>query len=226
MQEPRGTRVRFKPDPEIFGKGCAFRPARLFRMARSKAYLFGGVEIRWTCAPALLAGDSDTPESATVPFPRRPGRLPRPSRIEGQEPVTTDLFAGRIEKPSGPGAVEWAIAWIGGRRLHQLLLQHRADRRGRHARGGPARRADHAACKAYAELTGDKRAAQVTADDVLGTAAAMLSVFIRKPEFQGQTKERLSSAEAHAPRRERAARPLRPLADRQPERRPTACSTG
>ncbi|MET0841421.1 MAG: ATP-binding protein, partial [Methyloceanibacter sp.] len=64
IKNRRGTRVRFRPDPKIFGKGAAFKPSRLFRMARSKAYLFRGVEIRWSCAKALLAGDSETPESA------------------------------------------------------------------------------------------------------------------------------------------------------------------
>ncbi|MCJ7598070.1 MAG: ATP-binding protein, partial [Methyloceanibacter sp.] len=89
VKNRRGTRVRFRPDPKIFGKGAAFRPARLFRMARSKAYLFRGVEIRWSCAKVALAGDCDTPESAVFHFP---GGLKDflEDRIEGQTKVVND----------------------------------------------------------------------------------------------------------------------------------------
>ena len=194
IKNRRGTRVRFMPDPKIFGKGCAFKPARLFRMARSKAYLFRGVEIRWSCTKALLAGDSDTPESAVFHFP---GGLKDflSERIEGQEPVTKDLFAGRIEKTEGSGSVEWAIAWINddGFLSSYCNTVPTADG-GTHEAG--LRSALTKSLRGYGELTGNKRVAQVTADDVLGTAAAMLSVFIREPEFQGQTKDRLSSPEA------------------------------
>jgi topoisomerase-4 subunit B len=194
IKNRRGTRVRFMPDPKIFGKGCAFKPARLFRMARSKAYLFRGVEIRWSCAKALLASDSDTPESAVFHFP---GGLKDflSERIEGQEPVTKDLFAGRIEKTEGSGSVEWAIAWINddGFLSSYCNTVPTADG-GTHEAG--LRSALTKSLRGYGELTGNKRVAQVTADDVLGTAAAMLSVFIREPEFQGQTKDRLSSPEA------------------------------
>ncbi len=194
IKNRRGTRVRFMPDPKIFGKGCAFKPARLFRMARSKAYLFRGVEIRWSCAKALLAGDSDTPESAVFHFP---GGLKDflTDRIEGQEPVTNDVFAGRIEKTEGSGSVEWAIAWINddGFLSSYCNTVPTADG-GTHEAG--LRSALTKSLRGYGELTGNKRVAQVTADDVLGTAAAMLSVFIREPEFQGQTKDRLSSPEA------------------------------
>jgi topoisomerase-4 subunit B len=194
IKNRRGTKVRFRPDPKIFGKGAAFKPARLFRMARSKAYLFRGVEIRWSCAKALLEGDSDTPESAVFHFP---GGLKDylTERIEGQEPVTKDLFAGRIEKTEGSGSVEWAIAWINddGFLSSYCNTVPTADG-GTHEAG--LRAALTKSLRAYGELTGNKRVAQVTADDVLGTAAAMLSVFIREPEFQGQTKDRLSSPEA------------------------------
>ena len=194
VKNRRGTRVRFRPDPKIFGKGCAFKPARLFRMARSKAYLFRGVEIRWSCAKAQLQGDSETPESAVFHFP---GGLKDflTDRIEGQEPVTKDLFAGRIEKTEGSGSVEWAIAWINDDGfLNSYCNTVPTADGGTHEAG--LRSALTKSLRGYGELTGNKRVAQVTADDVLGTAAAMLSVFIREPEFQGQTKDRLSSPEA------------------------------
>jgi topoisomerase-4 subunit B len=101
--------VRFKPDEKIFGKGCAFKPARLFKMARSKAYLFGGVEIRWRCDPSLIT--DETPAEATFHFPGglRDYLL---SEINGQTLVTKEIFAGRTAGTNGHGSVEWAVAWI------------------------------------------------------------------------------------------------------------------
>jgi topoisomerase-4 subunit B len=195
IKNRRGTSVRFRPDPKIFGKGAAFRPARLFRMARSKAYLFRGVEIRWSCAKAPLVGDSETPESAVFHFP---GGLKDflASRIEGQEQVTKDVFAYRIEKTEGHGSLEWAIAWIasGDGFLSSYCNTVPTPDGGTHEAG--LRGALTKGLRGYGELTGNKRVAQVTAEDVLGTAAAILSVFIREPEFQGQTKDRLASPEA------------------------------
>ena len=194
VKNRRGTRVSFRPDPKIFGKDAAFKPARLFRMARSKAYLFRGVEIRWSCAKALLAGDSETPASAVFHFP---GGLKDflASRIDGQETVTKDAFAGRTEK-KGSGSLEWAIAWIASDDgfLNSYCNTVPTPDGGTHETG--LRAALTKSLRAYGELTGHKRVGQVTADDVLGTAAAMLSVFIRDPEFQGQTKDLLSSSEA------------------------------
>jgi topoisomerase IV subunit B len=195
VKNRRGTKVRFRPDPKIFGKDCAFKPARLFRMARSKAYLFRGVEIRWSCARSQLAGDSGTPESAVFHFP---GGIKDflASRIEGQESVTKDVFAGKIDKMEGNGSLEWAIAWIASDDgfLSSYCNTVPTPDGGTHEAG--LRAALTKSLRAYGELTGSKRVSQVTADDVLGTAAAMLSVFIREPEFQGQTKDRLASPEA------------------------------
>jgi topoisomerase IV subunit B len=192
IKNRRGTRVRFRPDSKIFGKDAAFTPARLFRMARSKAYLFRGVEIRWSCAKELLAGDSETPESAVFHFP---GGLKDflASRIDGQETVTKDVFAGRIEKTEGHGSLEWAIAWIASADgfLSSYCNTVPTPDGGTHEAG--LRAALIRSLRVYGELTGNKRASQVTAEDVLGTAAAMLSLFIREPEFQGQTKDRLAS---------------------------------
>jgi topoisomerase-4 subunit B len=117
----RGTRVRFHPDPDIFGKSAHFDPHRLYRMARSKAYLFGGVEIRWSCDPALLDPKKETPEKAVFHFPG--GLKDYLSASLGKEhQVTREIFAGRTEKQGGHGAVEWAVSWYGGDGLRQLLL--------------------------------------------------------------------------------------------------------
>ena len=195
VKNRRGTKIRFKPDSKIFGKGAAFSPARLFRMARSKAYLFGGVEIRWSCAQSALAGDKETPASAVFHFP---GGLKDflASRIEGQETVTKEFFAGRSSRREGHGAVEWAVAWIAGEDgfLNSYCNTVPTPDGGTHEAG--LRSALVKGLRAYGDLTGNKRSAQLTAEDVLATAGALLSLFIREPEFQGQTKDRLASQEA------------------------------
>src|SRR3990172_9555513 len=195
IKNRRGTKARFRPDPKIFGKGAAFKPARLFRMARSKAYLFRGVEIRWSCAKAALAGDSETPETAVFHFP---GGLKEylANRIEGQETVTKEVFADKIDKTEGHGSVEWAIAWVAAEDgfLSSYCNTVPTPDGGTHEAG--LRAALTKGLRAYGELAGNKRVAQITSDDVQGTAAAMLSLFMREPEFQGQTKDRLASPEA------------------------------
>ena len=155
----RGTKVRFKPDEKIFGKGCAFKPARLMKMARSKAYLFGGVEIRWTCDASLIT--DDTPTSATFRFP---GGLADylTSEIAGRTMVTKDLFAGRTKGENGHGSVEWAVAWIadddGFSRSYCNTIP--TPDGGTHETG--LRTALSKGLRAYGELTNNRRAAQVT----------------------------------------------------------------
>ena len=191
----RGTRIRFRPDPKIFGKDARFRAARLYRMARSKAYLFGGVEIRWSCDPANLADGDTTPEKAVMHFP---GGLVDylEATIEGAPRVAEDPFSGKVKKDGAHGSVEWAIAWTGGREgfIQSYCNTVPTSEGGTHEAG--LRNALTRSLKAYGELIGNRRAAMITADDVMGSACAMLSVFLREPEFQGQTKERLASAEA------------------------------
>jgi len=190
----RGTRVRFHPDPEIFGKSAHFDPHRLYRMARSKAYLFGGVEIRWSCDPALLDPKKETPEKAVFHFPG--GLKDYLSASLGKEhQVTREIFSGRTEKQSGHGAVEWAVSWYGGDGFVNSYCNTipTADG-GTHEAG--LRIALTRGLKAYAELTNNKRASIITTDDVMISAAAMMSVFIREPEFVGQTKDKLATVEA------------------------------
>jgi topoisomerase-4 subunit B len=193
VKNRRGTKVAFKPDDKIFGRGCAFKPARLFKMARSKAYLFGGVEIRWTCDPSLIT--DDTPAEATFHFP---GGLKDYllSEINGQTQVTKELFAGRTAGANGHGSVEWAVAWISDKDgfLRSYCNTIPTPDGGTHENG--LRQALSKGLRAYGELTNNRRAAQITADDILSTAAGMLAVFIREPEFQGQTKDRLATQEA------------------------------
>ncbi|MEX0956071.1 MAG: DNA topoisomerase IV subunit B [Rhizobiaceae bacterium] len=190
----RGTKIRFRPDTDIFGKGAQFEPARLFRMARSKAYLFGGVEIRWTCAPELITGKDDTPEKALFHFP---GGLKDylAEQLNGDFQVTREPFAGKSEKQGGHGSLEWAVTWFGGDGfLNSYCNTIPTPEGGTHEAG--FRNALARGLRAYADLTGNKRAQIVTTEDVMISAAGMLSVFIREPEFVGQTKDRLATTEA------------------------------
>ncbi len=196
IKNRRGTKVRFRPDPQIFGEaGARFKANRIFLMARAKAYLFGGVEIRWSCAPELLKAGDDTPEKAVFHFP---GGLKDflASRIEGAETVAKEVFAGKIERDKRHGTVEWAVAWLANDDgfLNSYCNTVPTSEGGTHEAG--LRAALTRGLKGYGELVNNKKAAQITADDVLNSAAVMLSVFIREPEFQGQTKDKLSSPEA------------------------------
>jgi topoisomerase-4 subunit B len=190
----RGTTVRFRPDPQIFGKGVAFNADRLYRMARSKSYLFGGVEIRWSCDASHIK-DKETPEKAVMHFP---GGLKDflEERISGLTRVADDVFSGKVTKPGGHGSVEWAIAWFAGDDgfVSSYCNTIPTPDGGTHEQG--LRAALLRSLKSYAELSGNKRAGVITGDDVMTTAGAMLSVFIREPEFQGQTKDKLATAEA------------------------------
>ena len=195
VKNRRGTKVRFRPDPQIFGEKAHFKPARLFRMARSKAYLFGGVEIRWFCAPELVDEAEGVPAEAVFHFP---GGLKDflASRIEGLTLVSKDLFAGRVEKPGGHGSVEWALCWIANDDgfFSSYCNTVPTPDGGTHEQG--MRAAITKSLKAYGELTNNKKTAQITAEDVFVTAGGMLSIFIREPEFQGQTKDKLATQEA------------------------------
>ncbi len=194
VQNRRGTKVRFHPDAEIFGKSARFEPARLYRMARSKAYLFGGVEIRWQCAPELIGEKDETPARAVFHFP---GGLKDylEASLGGEQKVTPEIFAGKGARPGGHGSVEWAITWHGGDGFVNSYCNTIPTHEGGTHEAG-LRIALTRGLKAYAELTGNKRAASITTDDVMISAAAMLSVFVREPEFVGQTKDKLATTEA------------------------------
>ncbi len=192
----RGTTVRFKPDTEIFGARATFKPQRLFKMARSKAYLFGGVEIRWRCAPELLKGVEDVPPEASFHFP---GGLKDylAAAIHADTLVHPDIFSGKSGRVGGHGGCEWAVAWTADAdgfvsSYCNTIPTHDG---GTHESG--IRSALLRGLKDHAERVGQgKRATNVTSEDVMVGAAVMLSVFVREPEFQGQTKDRLATAEA------------------------------
>jgi topoisomerase-4 subunit B len=192
----RGTKIRFKPDAQIFGPAAHWKPARLFRMSRSKAYLFGGVEIRWRCAPELIEPGSNIPAEAVLRFP---GGLKDylAREIEGKETVTEQAFTGKIEREGGHGSLEWAVSWLANDDgfVHSYCNTIPTPDGGTHEAG--FRLALLRGLKDHAERVGQaRRAKDITGDDLMGQSAAMISVFIREPEFQGQNKGRLMSVEA------------------------------
>ncbi|MDA0306797.1 MAG: DNA topoisomerase IV subunit B [Proteobacteria bacterium] len=201
VKNRRGTTVTFHADAKIFGAHNHFRPSLLYRMARSKAYLFGGVEIRWSVDAKLIMADDKTPIEDKLHFP---GGLSDflVSTLAGRKTLTPEPFSGKA-KFSGSngggergGKVEWAVAWPldedgffnsycntvptpqGG--THELGL------RGALAKG----------LHKYGEFINNKAAAKITAEDAIGDACIMLSLFINDPQFQGQTKERMATPEA------------------------------
>ena len=192
----RGTKVRFRPDPEIFGPKAAFKAERIFKMTRSKAYLFGGVEIRWHCDKALLKGVEDVPDKATFHFAEGLKDY-LASNLSGATLVHPEIFTGSTGKTGRHGAVEWAVAWTADTDgfLQSYCNTIPTPDGGTHESG--LRSALLRGLKDHAARVGrEKNAAPVSSDDVMTGAGCMLSVFVREPEFQGQTKDRLATAEA------------------------------
>jgi topoisomerase-4 subunit B len=189
----RGTTVSFTPDTEIFGVDARFSPERLYKLARSKAYLFAGVEIRWRCDPSLVS--AEVPETATFQF--RNGLADHlAEQLGDRATVTNEPFAGRQDFPEGQGSAEWAVAWplySDGSQLYYCNTIPTPDG-GTHEAG--LRAALTKGIRAFGELVGQKKAKDITADDVFNGIELMLSVFIRNPHFQSQTKDRLTSLEA------------------------------
>jgi topoisomerase-4 subunit B len=194
----RGTTVIFTPDPEIFGAGATFSPERLYKLARSKAYLFAGVEIRWRCDPSLAS--EKVPEQAVFHFPG--GLADNLAEQLGDRPaVTNQPFVGKQDFPADAsgtpqGSAEWAVAWplySDGSESYYCNTIPTPDG-GTHEAG--LRAALTKGMRAFGELIGNKRAKDITADDVFNGVELMLSVFIRNPHFQSQTKDRLTSLEA------------------------------
>ncbi len=194
----RGTQIRFRTDREIFGE-ARFRPERLYRLCRSKAYLFKGVEIRWSCDAALLAG-GETPAEAVLHFP---GGLADSlaAEIGAAARVLPALWSGEAKLAPGTdgvesGRLEWALAWLEGAEgfLHAYCNTIPTPLGGTHEAG--LRAALLKGLRAWGETRSNRRASAIGPEDVAGALAAKLSLFLRQPQFQGQTKEKLTNPEA------------------------------
>lgn len=185
----RGTSLTFLPDWDIFDSGVQFQPKRLFALARSKAYLFSGVKIVWKCAPELLK-NSDVPTDATFHFPNGLSEFLTDALKETDE-QTPLIFAGDSQFADKNGRMEWAMAWPDSGQTYTTLYCNtiHTPQGGTHEQG--LRQALTRGWRDYAERINEKSGVKITADDVMAGAAYILSVFIREPHFQGQTKEKL-----------------------------------
>lgn len=190
----RGTSVIFHPDAEIFGNKARFRPHRLYKLARSKAYLYKGVEIRWKCAPSLLGGSEDVPEQETIHFPNGLQDF-LASVLEGRDVITPEGFCGEAPLAEQRGRMEWAVAWPMDEEafVNSYCNTIPTPEGGTHENG--LRGAMLKALRNYGEMTGNRKAASITGDDVFGGACVILSVFIKEPQFQGQTKDKLVNSD-------------------------------
>lgn len=189
----RGTAVTFHPDEQIFG-ALKLKPARLFKMARSKAYLFSGVEIRWKTE----IDDGETPTTATFKFP---GGLADylAETLGGSTTYSDKPFAGTVdftEKFGVPGKVEWAINWTPARDgfIQSYCNTVPTPEGGTHETG--FWNAILKGIKGYGELTNNRKAGNITREDLIAGGCALVSCFIREPEFVGQTKDRLATVDA------------------------------
>jgi len=196
----RGTRVTFRADAQIFGDSLRLKAARLHKMARSKAYLFSGVEIRWKCAPECLMSGDETPLNARFHFP---GGLADylGEQLLGSATYSERPFAGRVEfaekfGAGQTGSVEWAINWTPSRDafMQSYCNTIPTPEGGTHEGGFWA--AVLKGIRAYGELVNNRKAASITRDDMMSGGCAMVSCFISEPEFVGQTKDRLATVEA------------------------------
>lgn len=192
----RGTTITFVPDTEIFGDKAQFSPLTIYKLARSKAYLYRGVEIAWSCDPSLLKDVAGIPVEEVIKFPN--GILDYLySLVEGKTSLTPKPFYGAVEFPDNEGRCEFAIAWT-EEEEHGFLTSYcntiPTPEGGAHVQG--LRSALSKGLKSYADLINNKKAGILTPDDIFGSATILLSIFIRDPQFQGQTKEKLTSPQA------------------------------
>ncbi len=189
----RGTTVTFHADEQIFGHH-RFKPGRMMKMVRSKAYLFSGVEIRWKSA----IDDGETPTEAVFHFPG--GLAVYLTESLGKSATYADKpFAGKVqfqEKFGVPGSVEWAINWTPSRDgfIQSYCNTVPTPEGGTHEAGFWS--AILKGIRAYGDLVKNKKAEQITRDDLIAGGCALVSTFIREPSFVGQTKDRLSTEEA------------------------------
>ncbi len=195
VKNRRGTSVTFHPDPEIFGNKAKFRPEKIYKLVRAKAYLFRGVEVRWSCAPELLAEDSKIPQQATIHFPG--GLYDYLMQELDDKKLVANAFYGDADLADGKGRVEWAIAWPADEaKGHSSLFCNTIP----NAEGGTHEQGLRAALtkglRQFGDMTKNKKAASIMADDIMQGAVVILSLFIKDPQFQSQTKSKLVTADA------------------------------
>ncbi|RTK93421.1 MAG: DNA topoisomerase IV subunit B [Rickettsiales bacterium] len=190
LKKLKGTKISFNPDSDIFDKNLSFKPKKIYDLAKSKAYLYKGVEIQWNCAPELITAN-EVPVTDIIHFP---GGLREylDSKLSKEHIIGEEIFSGSAEIAHENIKVEWSICWHEKENFIKSYCNTiPTPLGGTHEQG--VRSALARAVKIYGEMTNHKKVLQITADDILESACLMLSVFIKNPVFQGQTKEKLVS---------------------------------
>lgn len=186
-----GTSTTFLPDFEIFGRNAKLQPKRIYDLAKSKAYLHRGIEIKWNCAASILPADGSIPETAILHFENGLSDY-LTSKLAIEDSITGSIFEGEVKLDSGE-KVEWAISWGEDEGFLQSYCNTiPTPLGGTHEQG--LRAALLRCIKSYGEMTSNKKAANIAIEDILSGACIVLSIFITNPLFQGQTKEKLVSA--------------------------------
>lgn len=192
LKKLKGTSINFHPDPEIFGEKLHFKPQKIYDLAKSKAYLYKGVEIHWKCDPALI-DSGKVPASCVIHFPSGLKDY-LSSKIDASQIIGGEIFYGNI-LGQDHAKIEWAAAWHSGNSLESPVQSYcntiPTPLGGTHEQG--FRSALLRGFKIYGEMIGNKKAANIAIEDILESACIVLSVFIKDPLFQGQTKEKLVS---------------------------------
>ncbi|GHT57613.1 DNA topoisomerase 4 subunit B [Bacteroidia bacterium] len=196
----RGTKVRFTIDSQIFGEGAAFRPIKIYRMARNKAFLSKGIKIEWSCNPDLITDDMGIEAKAVFYYPNGLSDFLE-EKTNSKPHLLPKLFAGSVDFPDDSGRVEWAITFLtdeNGAASDEGFFSSYCNTiatidGGTHESG--FRSAITKGLKAYGEKVNNKAAANIVAEDVFDSACAIISVFYKTPQFLGQTKEKLSNPE-------------------------------
>lgn len=187
----KGTSITFTPDPEIFGEKARLRPSKVFDLAKAKAYLYKGVEIEWKCDKEILSG-CDIPAEAIIHFPNGI-RDYLSSKVSSDNLIGDEIFCGEAISQDKT-KLEWAMGWQieGDGFIQSYCNTIPTPLGGTHEQG--MRAALLRSIKAYGEVVGGKKVQQIAIEDILDSACIVISIFVKDPLFQGQTKEKLVSS--------------------------------
>ena len=189
IKRNNGTSITFKPDIEIFGKDNTFNPVKIFNMLENKAYLFKGVQINWKCDEKIIKNNNNLPSSKQICYLNGISDFMK-HKTSSNELFSSSFFQGNVK--IGEETVEWVISWLadGEQGFTETFCNTvNTPLGGTHEIG--LRLALTKGIRNFAELKGFKKANEIVFDDLMISSGTILSVFIREPQFQGQTKEKL-----------------------------------
>jgi topoisomerase-4 subunit B len=188
----RGTRITFHPDFDIFEKGASLKAKKLYDFLHAKAYLYKGVKIYWSCDPSLVL-ETETPSEQMIHYPN--GLVDYlEKKLIGRDRILEEIFSGQIKLPGNEGKLEWALDWC----LDEEEVFTSFCNTIPTPQGGTHESAFRSvftkALKAFGEMVKNKKSTKLVADDIFRHSHVILSLFIKDPQFQGQTKEKLTSS--------------------------------